>query len=87
MTEQRADARRGYSAALARIVKEADQSRPEVQFARYCIENEVSAVRVAQAFGVTRATVYFWFKGVYKPRERHIAAMIDLLREAGVYRA
>jgi DNA-binding XRE family transcriptional regulator len=81
------DGRRGYSSSLARIVWKADQTLPEVKFARYCIENDISAIKVAQAFGVSRATVYFWFKGVYKPRERHMAAMIDVLKEVGLHKA
>jgi len=87
MPDTHVDGRRGYSSALARLVWEADQQDPVVKFARYCIERDISATTVAAAFGVSRATVYFWFKGSYRPRERHVAAMLDVLRESGVLRA
>ena len=76
------DARRGYSSSLCRIVRNGDPESVVTKFALYCIEQEIPATEVAEAFKVTKATVYYWFKGVYSPRERHLAAMQKILQAA-----
>lgn len=68
---------------MAKIVAGLDQSSTVAQFASYCIRHDVSVDDVAKAFKVTRATIYNWFKGVYSPRERHIAKMQNILSKAG----
>lgn len=75
------DARRGYSSALVEMVHQLDRETVVAKFAKYCIEHRISVLQVAEAFGVSRETVYCWFKGVYQPRPRHTAAMADILRE------
>lgn len=76
------DARRGYSSTLVRIVNAADPTSPVTKFAKHCIANDIPATQVAEYFGVTKATVYFWFKGEYAPRERHVARMLRILAAA-----
>ena len=73
---------RGYSFSLVKIVEAQDASSPVVRFAKHCIAKGVPASQVAQEFGVTRAMVYYWFKGVHKPSEKHVAAMLSKLEEA-----
>ncbi len=77
------DARRGYSSALVQLINQSDPESVVTRFAKYCIEKNISVIEIAQAFNVTRATVYFWFKGAFKPREKHIAGMLEVLRAAG----
>ena len=80
----KSDARKGYSSALVRIVNQADPNLVVTKFAKYCIAKDIPATEIAENFGVSRATVYFWFKGTYAPRERHVAKMLQILVEAEV---
>jgi predicted transcriptional regulator len=69
----------GYSHALVELVKARDQSLVEVQFALHCIKNNVSAASAARWLGVSRATVYNWFKGDFTPTHEHKLAMGSIL--------
>jgi len=73
------DARRGYSHRLVQIVSKRDQKDPAVRFAQYCIAREIPALEVAKLFGVTKAAVYYWFKGEWRPREHHVAKMLEIM--------
>jgi len=77
------DGRKGYSNALVQIVEQSDPESVVTKFAKYCIDRGIPVTEIAKAFGVTRATVYFWFKGECRPREKHIAGMLDVLRTVG----
>ena len=54
----------GYSSRFAKIVNSADTSKIGVQLGNLCIDHDIPAMDVADHFGVTRATIYNWFKGV-----------------------
>ena len=54
----------GYSSRFAQAVNAADTGKIGVQLGNLCIENDIPAADVAEHFGVTRATIYNWFKGV-----------------------
>ena len=77
------DARRGYNHALVTLVARMDQTSTIAQFASHCINSDISVQDVSVMFGVTRATVYYWFKGVYTPRERQLAKMQEILSKVG----
>ena len=69
--------RSGYSWSLVEHVRASDQSLPHIQFASYAILNKIPAAAIAAEFGVSRATVYNWFKGVHSPRPGHIQQMLE----------
>lgn len=62
---------KGYTSKFIKAVEDADQSKLGVQLARVCIANEIPANDVAQFMGVTRMTVYFWFKGEMNVGSKH----------------
>lgn len=78
------DCRRGYSAAFAKLVRSSQLDPTVAAFADLCIRKDVSVTDVAKQFGVTRATTYNWFRGVFMPRERHLARMRELVEASKV---
>lgn len=63
---------RGYSARTVQANKTASTTHPGVKLGRLCIAQEIPVSDVAEFFGVTRMTIYKWFKGVEQPRKQHI---------------
>ena len=57
----------GYSQSLVRANKEASAKSLGVALGRLCIAKGVSVISVAKTFGVSRMTVYNWFKGNAEP--------------------
>ena len=68
----------GYSLQLAKANQEASAKHPGVKLGRICIKHNVPVAQVAKYCGVTRATVYSWFKGETNPSEEHLPKMIKL---------
>ena len=56
----------GYSSRFVKTVNSADTNKLGVQLGNLCIEHDIPAQDVAEHFGVTRATIYNWFKGLTK---------------------
>jgi len=54
---------RTYSDKFLIAMNQADPYRPGVALARACVEANLPAKYVAAALGVTRMTVYSWFRG------------------------
>ncbi len=54
----------GYSSRFVKIVNSADTNKLGVQLGNLCIEQDIPAQDVAEHFGVSRATIYNWFKGL-----------------------
>jgi hypothetical protein len=59
---------RGYSIRVAEAIKEADINLLGVQLGRACLAQDIPVAAVADAFGVTRQTIYYWFLGKSEPR-------------------
>lgn len=57
----------GYSQSLAYANKKASAKSLGVALGRVCIAKGVSVTYVADRFGVSRMTVYNWFKGDTHP--------------------
>ena len=53
----------GYSQQLISDNKAADKRKIGVLLGRVCIKHKVSVADVAAYFGVSRQTVYNWFRG------------------------
>jgi len=72
----------GYSQSLVQANRKASARSLGVALGRECIRANVSVDRVASAFGVSRMTIYNWFKGDGAPLpsrhgyiREHIAAL------------
>jgi transcriptional regulator with XRE-family HTH domain len=57
----------GYSQSLVRVNKEASIKSLGVALGRMCIAQGISVQTIADTFGVSRMTVYNWFKGHTHP--------------------
>lgn len=72
----------GYSSRFVKIVNSADTNKLGVQLGNLCIEHDIPAQDVAEHFGVTRATIYNWFKGLTKvppAYQEKVAEAVDTL--------
>jgi DNA-binding transcriptional regulator YdaS (Cro superfamily) len=65
----------GYSSRFAKYVNSADTSKIGVQLGNLCIDNDILVVDVAEHFGVSRATIYNWFKGLTNVPPSHQEAV------------
>jgi hypothetical protein len=54
---------KGYSLLMADEIKSADSQLLGVQLGRVCINKDIPVSDVASFFGVSRMTVYSWFRG------------------------
>ena len=53
----------GYSTLTAREIKEANQTLLGVKLGMLCLDRDIPVTDVAEFFGVSRVTVYSWFRG------------------------
>ena len=53
----------GYSTLTAREIREANQSLLGVKLGMICLDRDIPVTDVAEFFGVSRVTVYSWFRG------------------------
>ncbi len=58
----------GYTIRIANGIKEADGNLMGVKLGRVCLAQDIPVAAVAEAFGVTRQTIYYWFLGKSEPR-------------------
>jgi predicted transcriptional regulator len=70
---------RSYTIELKRNIDEADGSLLGVQLGKLCLENNIPVSKIASAFGVSRMTVYTWFKGEVKPRASKAAKIQEFI--------
>lgn len=69
----------GYSQSLADANKKADIKSLGVALGRVCIRANVSVCRVANHFGVSRMTIYNWFKGGSAPHPIYAKPLNDYI--------
>lgn len=72
----------GYSLKLRDLNRRAPSNMLGVRLGRVCIKHDIPASRVADEMGVSRQTVYNWFRGTSQPNgslivriERFISAL------------
>jgi predicted transcriptional regulator len=58
----------GYSQNLVKANKEANARSLGVALGRLCIRSGISVLEISRLFGVSRMTVYNWFRGASAPR-------------------
>ena len=59
----------GYSARMVSDIEGADPEHIGVRLGKLCVARNVPVSNVAEKFGVTRQTVYTWFRGGSLPKE------------------
>jgi hypothetical protein len=74
---------RPYSEKFLRDLYVADANQVGVQLGRLCVETNIPATYVAAALGVTRMTVYSWYRGsdIRMKKRKEVEAMIRLLKQ------
>jgi len=70
---------RGYSFRLIETNKRAIATLPGVMLGRLCIAQDIPVSDAAQFFGVSRMTVYKWFKGQEMPRKKQIEKIEEVI--------
>lgn len=70
---------KGYSALTIREVQEANPTLLGVKLAKICIDRNIPVSDVAEFFGVSRVTVYSWFRGKAVVSGKHADKMQKLL--------
>lgn len=70
---------RGYSSRLIEHNKNASTTHPGVMLGRLCIAQDIPVTDAAQFFGVSRMTVYKWFRGEEMPRKKYIAKIEEVV--------
>ena len=61
---------RGYSYKLVQAIRAADPKLVGVRLGLTCIESNIPVSEIAEAFNVSRMTVYSWFTGASKPHAK-----------------
>lgn len=69
----------GYSQSLVYANKKASVKSLGVALGRACIRANVSVSKIADDFGVTRMTIYNWFKGDSVPHSSYAQAISDYI--------
>ena len=69
----------GYSQSLVYANKKASIKSLGVALGRVCIRANISVSKIADDFGVTRMTIYNWFKGDTVPHSSYDKAINDYI--------
>jgi predicted transcriptional regulator len=69
----------GYSTLTAREIREANQSLLGVKLGMICLDRDIPVTDVAEFFGVSRVTVYSWFRGKAVVSGKHADKMHKLI--------
>lgn len=74
---------RPYTEQFLKVLYAADTQQVGVQLGRLCVESNIPATYVAAALGVSRVTVYSWYRGsdIRMKKRREVEAMIRLLKQ------
>ena len=72
---------RGYDTQFLKRVSMAALNAPVQRLVDICIKRDIPISHVAVKLGVTRATVYNWFKGVTSPRSAHLPNIEQIAKE------
>lgn len=70
----------GYSQSLVLANKQASAKSLGVALGRVCIRASISVSEIADSFGVSRMTVYNWFKGVAAPHHSYVEQIREYIR-------
>lgn len=71
----------GYSLLTVDAIRRADQRLLGVQLGQICVKRDIPVVDVSEFFGVSRMTVYNWFKGTVIVSGKHAERMKKLIEK------
>lgn len=72
---------RGYSINTITAIQQANKELLGVQLGRLCTDKDIPVSEIAAFTGVTRATVYSWFKGHHAVASKHIPKVTELIEK------
>lgn len=70
---------KGYSTLTVREIEEASPLLLGVKLGRICVKRDIPVKDVAEYFGVSRVTVYGWFRGKVIVSGKHADKMQKLI--------
>lgn len=70
---------RGYSYSFVKEVQAANPEHIGVRLGLHCIEHNIRVGEVAEKFGVSRHSIYSWFRGKFNPRPAQVAKIEEFL--------
>lgn len=72
---------KGYSVITINEIRSANSQLLGVQLGLVCLKNDLPVTDVAEFFGVSRMTVYNWFKGRVVVSGKHAERMVKLIEK------
>lgn len=72
---------KGYSTLTVREIEEANPKLLGVKLGRLCVKKDIPVSDVAEYFGVSRVTVYAWFRGQTVVSGKHADKMQKLVQQ------
>jgi DNA-binding transcriptional regulator YiaG len=72
---------KGYSVITINEIRSANSQLLGVQLGLVCLKNDLPVTDVAEFFGVSRMTVYNWFKGRVVVSGKHAERMTKLIEK------
>jgi hypothetical protein len=72
---------KGYSVITINEIRSANSQLLGVQLGLVCLRNDIPVTDVAEFFGVSRMTVYNWFKGKVIASGKHAERMTKLIEK------
>lgn len=74
---------KGYSALTIREIEEANPMLLGVKLGKICVERDIPVKDVSEFFGVSRVTVYAWFRGKTVVSGKYADKMQKLITKLG----
>jgi len=73
---------RGYDTNLVAQNALADDTKLGVRLGRVCISKRIPVHHAASTLGVSRQTIYLWFRGAFEPSKEHTAQIRKFISNA-----
>jgi predicted transcriptional regulator len=70
---------KGYSTLTVQEIEDANQNLLGVKLGKICVKRDIPVTDVAEFFGVSRVTVYAWFRGKAVVSGKHADKMQKLI--------
>jgi hypothetical protein len=72
---------KGYSVLTIQEIKEANPNLLGVKLGKICVGRDIPVTDVAEYFGVSRVTVYAWFRGKMVVSGKHVEKVQHLINK------
>lgn len=72
---------KGYSTLTVQQINEANELWIGVKLAKICVARDIPVSDIAEHFGVSRVTVYSWFRGKTIVSGKHAEKMKTLIKK------